>query len=137
MTRSDVIGIPMRANSCAATVAASCSLSTSTPLQSKMITETAPARPPHRPDQAVQRINAPALEIARKWQNSGVMPRRDSFAQIVCVGSEARRGLIELTLEVGDPFDDEIVGDLALDGMGQDSFGCGNGGLCGGRAHVG
>jgi hypothetical protein len=41
------------------------------------------APPQHRPDQAVQRINAPALEIARKWQNSGVTPRRDSFAQIV------------------------------------------------------
>src|SRR4249920_71740 len=137
MTSSDVIGIPMRVNSCAATVAASCSLSTSTPLQSKMITETAPARPPHRRDQG-----CPTNQCARTRNRAQVAKlghyATTGFFCTDCLRWErARRGLIELTLEVGDPFDDEIVGDLALDGMGQDSFGCGNGGLCGGRAHVG
>ena len=45
VTSSGVIGIPTRVSSSAATAAAICSLSTSTPLQSKMITEPAPRAP--------------------------------------------------------------------------------------------
>src|SRR6185436_11037089 len=136
MTSSDVIGIPMRVNSCAATVAASCSLSTSTPLQSKMITETAPARP-HMGQIRLSNESCAAIRNRAQVAKLGRYATTGFFCTGCLRWERARRGLIELTLEVGDPFDDEIVGDLALDGMGQDSFGCGNGSLCGGRAHVG
>src|SRR3954465_5063889 len=137
MTSSDVIGIPMRVNSYAATVAASCSLSTSTPLQSKMITETAPARPPTSAGSGCPTNQCARTRNRAQVAKLGRYAATGFFCTDCLRGERAGRGLIELALEVGDPFDDEIVGDFALDGMGQDSFGCGNGSLCGGRAHVG
>src|SRR5262245_9940220 len=82
VTSSGVIGIPARANSSAAAAAAICSLSTNTPLQSKMITGASRQRAaaPHW-FRAGQRIAAQAIGIVRTWQKSGAARPDDFFTQ--------------------------------------------------------
>src|SRR5207247_9184284 len=138
--------IPARANSSAAAAAAICSLSTSTPLQSK-ITTGAPRR--RACSTAVVSTNRAATEgIVGPWQKSGAARPRDVFTQLLRFAGKAgiivRRGrkwpekrLVQLALEIFDAFGKEIVGNLVLDGAGEDRFVCGERDLGGRRAHVG
>jgi hypothetical protein len=71
LTSGGVSGMPMRVNSSAATLVAICSLSTSTPLQSKMITIA-----PRSTVLRCPRSNAPnhriTIGIVCTWQKSGI-----------------------------------------------------------------
>jgi hypothetical protein len=74
---------PARPNSCAATVAAIASLSTKTPLQSKMITGGPRIRPPHLAITLLRKV----IRVARLWTGSregkARQPGRSPCAQLL------------------------------------------------------
>src|SRR5262245_3455451 len=121
---SCVTAILARASASAATSAAIRSLSTRTPLQSKMITG-APlcaSWEARRPDVLLDESQSKKLGNAAVAKVGRFTARKSFLHRLLIAANVPRKGLVQLGFEIGDAFGQKVIRHLVLDGAAEDRF---------------